>query len=117
MNREEFDRECQRISKDYHAASVTDEMFSDINFVYTWYPTVSETEGKQQIAYLYITFGFAIIQDMHDRAREALKIDHEIARARERLRRREDQQSQLRNGIASKSSASEWSYPTDLMPR
>lgn len=81
MNREEFDRECEKINDNYDPSLVTSEMFSDINFVYTWYPTISETEGKKQIAYLYLTFGFAIIQDMYDRAKEALSLTESIRSA------------------------------------
>lgn len=116
MNREEFDKECRSINKNYNSAQVTDEMFDDIDFVYTWYPTIAEVEGKMQIAYLYMTFGFSIIQDMESRAREALKVDHEIHRLRDELRLSEVKYSQLKRGFANKQTNGTWSYPTDLMP-
>lgn len=112
MNREEFDKECKNIDKNYNSAQVTDEMFDDINFVYTWYPTISETNGKQQIALLYTSFGFAIIQDMYERASQALRLDHEMSKMRESLREIEMKQAQLKHGLAGKSV--EWSYITDL---
>lgn len=112
MTREEFDRSCNEISLDYEPGLVTDEMFDDINFVYTWYPTISETKGKQQIALLYTSFGFAIIQDMYERASRALRLDHEMSKMRESLREIEMKQVQLKHGLAGK--PVEWSYVTDL---
>lgn len=114
MNSEEFDRECMKINHNYNSVHVTDQMFDDINFVYTWYPTLSETRGKHQIAHLYMTFGFAIIQDMYDRACQSLKLEHELSAMRESLRELETKQSQLKNGLTTKQI--EWMYPTDLEP-
>lgn len=114
MNRDEFDRECRAINKNYNSAQVTDDMFSDINFVYSCYPTISEVEGKKQIAYLYMTFGFSVIQDMQDRAMEAVKVDDEIHRLRDELRLSEIKYSQLKRGFANKQTNGGWSYPLDL---
>ena len=47
---------------------VSDEEYGTIEYVYTWYPTISETEGKDQIARLYMDFGMPIIEDMVERA-------------------------------------------------
>lgn len=95
MNREEFDGACLYLDNKYDSKQVTDEMFDDINFVYTWYPTISETSGKQQIAYLYVTFGFAVIQDMMDRAQEAYRIDRLIHEAKQQLAEATEQKHQL----------------------
>lgn len=45
-------------------AKISDEDYSVIEFVYTWHPSISETEGKREIAELYCKFGMRIIQDM-----------------------------------------------------
>lgn len=48
--------------------SISDEDYALIEKVYTFHPSISEVDGKRQIAYLYVTFGFAIIKDMEARA-------------------------------------------------
>lgn len=117
MNRAEFDKACTEICIDYWPGSVTDEMFDDINFVYTWYPTISETKGKQQIALLYTSFGFAIIQDMMDRAQEAYRIDRLIHEAKQQLAEATEKKHQLSSGHCNKSRTSScWRYVTDVMP-
>ena len=114
MTRAEFDKACVEICTDYWPGSVTDEMFDDINFVYTWYPTISETEGKEQIALLYTTFGFAIIQDMYPRASEALRLDKDECEVKEHLRSLQTKSALLRKGNGSTLTETGWLYVTDL---
>ena len=114
MTREEFDKACSSVSVYYRREHVTDAMFDDINFVYTWYPTISDIEGKEQIAILYTSFGFAIIQDMYKRASEACRLQKEISEVKERLRSLQVNSSQLRNGNGAVMAGSDWSYVTDL---
>lgn len=103
MQREEFDSECEKINANYDPFLVTDEMYSKIEYVYTWYPTISEVIGKQQIARLYLNFGYSIIQDMYPRAVEAEKIDKRIAEARSELGKLEGMRSELVSGSISSS--------------
>lgn len=98
MQREEFDYECKKICDVYEPSSVTSDMYSEIEFVYTWYPTISEVRGKEQIAYLYITFGFSIIRDMHRRAVEVQKLDKRISVARRELDKLEGMRAELASG-------------------
>lgn len=101
MQKEEFDYECKKISGAYDPSSVTLNMYSKIEYVYTWYPTISETVGKQQIAMLYMNFGFSIIQDMYQRAVEVAKLDKRIAEARSELDKLEGMRAELAAGTMS----------------
>lgn len=58
--------------------TVTDEQYSEIEYVYTWHPCIDPLKGKDQIAYLYINFGMRIIYDMWDTAAEAESLDHDM---------------------------------------
>lgn len=49
MTKQEFE---ERLGK-----TVNDRDYVRIEEVYTYHPSISETEGKNQIAYLYKTFG------------------------------------------------------------
>lgn len=103
MQRAEFDNECEKINDNYDPFLVTDEMYSKIEYVYTWYPTISEVTGKQQIAWLYLNFGFSIIQDMYQRAAEVAKLDKRIAEARSGLNKLEEMRAKLAAGSISSS--------------
>ena len=42
--------------------------FEEINYIYTFHPSISETGGKKQIAQIYLAGGMAAIRDMTKRA-------------------------------------------------
>jgi len=63
----------------------TDKEYEAIETVYTFHPAISETEGKQQIASLYDTFGFRIIADMLPTAIKAKEYEEQIARKKHEL--------------------------------
>lgn len=111
MLRHEFDTACKGIDKNYNPAQVSSEMYRTIETVYNWYPSISNAHGKDEIAYLYITFGFAIIQDMYARAVECTKIYDQIAEYKKRIEVCETKQSQLLTGAATKSDeVVKWTY-------
>ncbi len=64
---------------------VSDEEYGTIEYVYTWYPTISETEGKAQIAKLYTDFGMPIIEDMVGRAGKMEKAERDLQLFRKEL--------------------------------
>lgn len=64
---------------------VSDEEYSTIEYVYTWYPTISETEGKAQIAKLYTDFGMPLIEDMMERAGKMENLDKDLHKARSQV--------------------------------
>lgn len=110
MLRAEFDAACKECSKSYNPESVTDEMYATIEFVYVWYPTISDQNGKSEIAHLYITFGWAIIQDMYPRALEASRIENEIAEVRKSLTRLQENRVKIANGMASNAGEAKFVY-------
>ncbi len=52
----------------------TQEQWDIIETVYNYHPSISETNGKSQIAYLYVGFGFRVIKDMYPTANKAKEI-------------------------------------------
>ena len=53
---------------------MTESEYKDIEFVYTFHPSISNTEGKTQIAKLYELGGNRLIKDMIPTARKAQRI-------------------------------------------
>ncbi len=74
----------QEFEKLIHA-EISDEEYSTIEYVYTWYPTISETGGKDQIADLYVSFGMPLIEDMVERAGQMEKLETELGVARNQV--------------------------------
>ena len=77
MTKQEFE---QRLGK-----TVSEKDYAKIEEVYTTHPSISETEGKDQIAYLYKTFGMRIIEDMLPTARKARELEDEMRKTRTRI--------------------------------
>lgn len=75
---------------------ISDEEYSTIEYVYTWYPTISETEGKAQIAKLYTDFGMPLIEDMVERAGKMEKLDKELRVARSQVTIIQNRMKELR---------------------
>ena len=48
-----------------------------VEFVYTWHPSISETDGKQQIVNLYKNGGMLVIKGMIEAATYAKELDDE----------------------------------------
>lgn len=79
---------------------VPDREYSIIEKVYTFHPAISETEGKLQIAELYVNFGMALIMDMVPRAELMAKKEEELRAARAALRKVEEEIEEIRKGGA-----------------
>ena len=77
MTKEEFEKLA--------GVQVTPEDYKDIEFVYTWHPSISETDGKRQIATLWNIGGLRLIWDMKDTARIAMNLEKEIDDAKSKL--------------------------------
>lgn len=65
--------------------AVSESEYRKIETVYTFHPSVSDTAGKDQIVYLYKTFGMRIIEDMTPTAEKASELQDKIRNARIRL--------------------------------
>lgn len=63
----------------------TDAEYTAIETVYTFHPSISETEGKKQIATLYDTYGIRIIADMLPTANKAREYEENITKKRHEL--------------------------------
>nr|DAU50069.1 MAG TPA: hypothetical protein [Caudoviricetes sp.] len=70
MTREEFESNLSQLHKGgaIRHEKPTEEEYKLIEYVYAFHPSISETEGKQQVAYLYENFGMSIFRDMEARA-------------------------------------------------
>lgn len=64
---------------------VDDFEYTLIETVYTWYPTISNTNGKQEIATLYHIGGIRIIKDMYATAMAAQAIQNERSKVNAQL--------------------------------
>lgn len=80
--------------------SFTDSAYTDIETVYTFHPSISETEGKKQIASLYDTYGTRIIKDMLPTATKAREYEERIAQKRHELEALKDELDELRSPVA-----------------
>lgn len=99
MTREEFTARVDEILPGEDAAKkVTNEEYEIIEQVYTFYPAISETRGKEQFAYLYVNFGMSIIRDMEARAQLMQEKEAELAAARRTLDELEDEIAAIRRG-------------------
>ena len=67
---------CEPMKKS--APGFTDQDYKLIEKVYTFHPSISETDGKRQVAMLFVEFGMRIFRDMVATAEQAEKIEDEI---------------------------------------
>ena len=84
---------------DQTAPAVSDENYKIIEKVYNFHPSISETEGKKQIAYLYINFGMRVIRDMVPTAEKAEELEDRIRQARMQMETLQRAYSDLKEGI------------------
>lgn len=85
-------QELKRLTK----RDFTDAEYEAIETVYTFHPAISDTEGKQQIANLFDTFGFRIIADMLPTAIKAKELEEQITRKRHELEELQEEYRKLR---------------------
>lgn len=97
MTREEFNQKCIE-AKPQDNKRPTDEEYKIIEYVYTFHPAISETEGKKQIAYLYMNFGMSIIRDMKPRAELMKKKEYQIVTTKTTLEKLQEQIAEIREG-------------------
>lgn len=97
MNKAEFECEVNKLSGD-STFSVTDKTFGMITHVYTFHPSISETNGKAQIAYLFYNFGMRIIKDMYPTATKMAELEEEKAEAVRNLNNINDKINKFKYG-------------------
>lgn len=64
---------------------VDDFEYTMVEEVYTWHPSISETNGKQEIATIFKIGGIRIIKDMYATARASQAMQKERAMINSRL--------------------------------
>ena len=96
MNKQEFINKGAEITQKIPV--VPDREYSIIEKVYTFHPAISETEGKRQIAELYVNFGMVLIMDMLPRAEVMAKKEEELREARAALSRIQEEIEEIRRG-------------------
>lgn len=99
MTKEEFmNKVAEATPKEKKIAVVSDTDYALIERVYTFHPAISETEGKRQIAELYVNFGMVLIMDMLPRAEVMAKKESELREARAALSRIQEEIEEIRRG-------------------
>ena len=98
MNKQEFINKVAEITQKIPV--VPDREYSIIEKVYTFHPAISETEGKRQIAELYVNFGMALIMDMVPRAELMAKKEEELRAAQIALSKVKEEIEEIRKGGA-----------------
>lgn len=92
MSREEF---ISRLGQE--TRHVSKEDWEVIETVYNFHPSISNTEGKDQVALLYKVFGMRILRDMLDTAIEARTLEQAIILAKKNLEEAEDKYQLLKH--------------------
>lgn len=101
MNKQEFMEKLAEVTpKEKQIPEVSDREYTIIERVYTFHPAISETEGKRQIAELYVNFGMALIMDMVPRAELMAKKEEELRAARWELKKLQEEIEEIRKGGA-----------------
>lgn len=56
-------------------ATVDMKTYDLVNFIYANHPSISDTNGKNQVAGLWLNFGITIFKDMYARASRAAELE------------------------------------------
>ena len=99
MNRHEFidhvGKYSESVGKGKRATellvTLKDNDYDTIEYVYNWHPSISNVEGKAQIAMLYVEFGMRVIEDMKATAVEVHILENDILAARHKLEELEEE--------------------------
>ena len=79
--------------------TVSDDDYKLIEYVYTFHPSISETEGKRQVALLYHEFGLRVFKDMEATATANQVLESAIRKTRAELQKLLDEADDLRKGV------------------
>jgi len=94
MTREEFESQLKELSPIPRIPNVED--FKLIEYVYIFHPSISETDGKRQVALLYYEFGIRIFKDMEHTATRNKELSEAIIRTKQQLKNLQYEADQLR---------------------
>lgn len=88
MTQREFE---ERIHKE-----INDSDYEIIETVYAFHPSVSETNGKEEVATLFNMFGMRVFRDMLPTAQKAKSLESEIRITKNYLADLEDRYEELK---------------------
>lgn len=71
MTKQEFEKLAR--------STVTNEEYKIIEKVYTWHPAIQNTDGKNQIATIFLAGGMAVMKNMQETAEYMIRLDKEMA--------------------------------------
>ena len=100
MTREEFEDNLKNeymLSKE-KIASISDEDYKKIEYVYTWHPSISNLDGKSQIAWIYVNFGMCVINDMFETASLNEDLEHDLESAMREVEKIKKRLEKLKKG-------------------
>lgn len=97
MTKQEFKENVEHFTG--LTASVSDCDYGVIEFVYNFYPTISETQGKMEIARIYAYGGMTVIYDMVARAKKAQELECQIASLRSQIEALVLKADELKRGV------------------
>lgn len=93
MMKEEFE---SRIGRE-----VSSNEYEEIEYVYTWHPAISSTEGKDQIAAIFNAGGMVVIRSMKEAAEMAEVLDNELRAEMAKVERLKNRIRKLKDGDTS----------------
>lgn len=77
MTKQEFEKRI--------GTEISQKDYSIVEHVYTWHPSISEVEGKEQIAELYKSFGMPIIKNMMEASNYAETLNREMTQVQRQV--------------------------------
>ena len=96
MTKQEFESALHAYRDMKQAISPQD--YALIEKVYAFHPSISETDGKAQVAMLYAEFGIRVFKDMEATADKAAILEKNIRTKRNELAKALDEFEALRRG-------------------
>ncbi len=96
MTKQEFETKITLLGSE---KPVSEDEFKIINFVYTFHPAISETEGKEQVAWLFINLGMRVFNDMTETAKRAEEIETQLNSLKGEMESYKAEYSQLKRGF------------------
>lgn len=98
MTKQEFMDRLAALDPGSPEAEITNDEYLTIETVYTFHPAISETEGKTQIAGIFLYGGMAVIKDMLPTAVKARRIEAELQEIRAKEHNLRAELERLRKG-------------------
>lgn len=98
MNRDEFEQIAEKNGYE-HLKNLSVSDYNDVEYVYTFHPSIDEVNGKEQIVKLVGEFGMRMIADMLPTAKKAEHLEICISKTNQRLATLKERYERLKAGI------------------